>query len=66
MNNKKEDSTDIYNLLLSKLKDELEKPETSVNVLKLALDFVKTFGLQDEIKSEGKSMEDFISNLPFK
>ena len=65
MKNKK-DSEDIYNLLLTNLKNELGKTEVSVQVLKLALDFVKTFGLQDEVKVASKGIEDFIENLPFK
>lgn len=60
------DSEDIYNLLLTNLKSELGKQEVSVQVLKLALDFVKTFGLQDEVKVASKGIEDFIENLPFK
>ena len=60
------DSEDIYNLLLTNLKSELSKKEVSVQVLKLALDFVKTFGLQDEVKVASKGIEDFIENLPFK
>lgn len=60
------DSEDIYNLLLTNLKSELGKKEVSVQVLKLALDFVKTFGLQDEVKVASKGIEDFIENLPFK
>ena len=60
------DSEDIYNLLLTNLKSELGKKEVSVQVLKLALDFVKTFGLQDEVKVASKGIEDFIDNLPFK
>ena len=60
------DSEDIYNLLLTNLKSELSKKEVSVQVLKLALDFVKTFGLQDEVKVASKGIEDFIENLLFK
>jgi len=63
---KTNDSEEIYNLLLSNLKNELAKEEVSVQVLKLALDFVKTFQLQDEVKVASKGIEDFIENLPFK
>jgi len=63
---KTNDSEEIYNLLLSNLKNELAKEEVSVQVLKLALDFVKTFQLQDEVKVASKGIEDFIESLPFK
>ena len=65
MKNKK-DSEDIYNLLLTNLKNELGKTEVSVQAMKLALDFVKTFGLDEEVKVASKGIEDFISSLPFK
>lgn len=62
----KKDSEDIYNLLLTNLKNELGKTEVSVQAMKLALDFVKTFGLDEEVKVASKGIEDFISSLPFK
>lgn len=60
------DSEEIYNLLLTNLKNELGKQEVSAQILKLALDFVKTFGLQEEVKVASKGIEDFIDSLPFK
>jgi hypothetical protein len=61
----KNDAKDIYNLMLKVLKDKLEDPECKDSTLKIALDFVKTFGLEDEVIQQPK-IKKILEELPFK
>ena len=63
---KNKDASDIYDLMLKQLKKGLALDEPNPQFIKLALDFVKQYGLEEEIKTEGKSIDDLISNLPYK
>jgi len=60
----KTDSDDIYNLMLKQLKKALGTEEPNLGAIRLGLEFIKMFSLEEELK--GSDVETFISSLPFK
>jgi hypothetical protein len=61
----KNDAKDIYNLMLQVLKAKLKDPDCKDSTIKIALDFVKTFGLEDEVVTQPK-IRKVLEELPFK
>lgn len=61
----KNDAKDIYNLMLQVLKAKLKEDDCKDSTLKIALDFVKTFGLEDEVTAVPK-IRKVLEELPFK
>ena len=64
---KKRDCNVIYNLMLKQLKAKLESEDCKDTTLRIALEFVKTYDLDEEVKflKEDKSIDDIIQKLPF-
>jgi|TARA_R100001530_G_scaffold16819_4_gene14656 hypothetical protein len=67
MKNKK-DCTVLYDLLLKQLKTKLKDPDCKDTTLKIALEFIKTYDLDEEAKGNvvAETIDDFISHLPYK
>jgi|14BtaG_2_1085337.scaffolds.fasta_scaffold48438_2 hypothetical protein len=63
--NKKKQSKEIYELLFAKLKAALAKDDVQPAVMKIALDFIKTYELDVEVTVEDRDIDDFLSSLPF-
>jgi len=66
--NKEKDADTIYNLLLHQLKTKLKNKECRDTTLKIALEFIRLYGLDDNIKTSHSivNIDEFISKLPFK
>lgn len=61
---KSKDADDIYNLMLKQLKKALATDEPNLGAIRLGLEFIKMFSLEEEMK--GSDVETFLSSLPFK
>lgn len=67
MNNRSEDSVEIYNMMLVKLKQALGADVPNLQAIKLALDFCKMFELDVEANVKpDENVEDYLSTLPFR
>ena len=63
--NRNKEANEIVELLFERLKEKLNDPECKDSALKLALEFVKTFNLEDEVNTNQVTLRKVIEELPF-
>ena len=63
--NRNKEANEIFELLFERLKEKLNDPECKDSALKLALEFVKTFNLEDEVNTNQVTLRKVIEELPF-
>ena len=63
--NRNKEANEIFELLFERLKEKLSNPECKDSSLKLALEFVKTFNLEDEVNTNQVTLRKVIEELPF-
>lgn len=63
--NRNKEANEIFELLFERLKEKLSNPECKDSALKLGLEFVKTFNLEDEVNTNQVTLRKVIEELPF-
>jgi len=62
---RQEDARDIYGLFIMEMKNQLTKEDCPSQVLKLALDFLKMYHVDEAATSVDKSLDEAV-HFPFK
>jgi hypothetical protein len=63
--NRNKEANEIFELLYTRLKEKLKDPECKDSELRIALDFVKTFNLSEEVNTNQVTLRKVIEELPF-